>query len=87
MKKEGDSYLNNLNKSFWDEQVNRNRLFFCAHMNRKAAFFNKHILNSKKEPNDEARVAKIFEQMFGFNRMRSELKKNVLHIIRTLVNK
>jgi len=40
-----DSMLNNQPKSFWDDVVNRNRLFYCTHQNRKNAFFNKHILN------------------------------------------
>jgi hypothetical protein len=47
LKHSNDSYINNQPKGFWDDIVNRNRLFYCTHMNRKNAFFNKHILNSK----------------------------------------
>ena len=45
LKNNSDSMLNNQPKSFWDDVVNRNRLFYCTHQNRKNAFFNKHILN------------------------------------------
>lgn len=57
LKNEKDDYTNNINKSFWDDIVNRNRLFFCTHMNRKNAFFQKHVLNMKL-PEEEV-VAKI----------------------------
>lgn len=39
IKNEKDDYTNNIGKGFWDDIVNRNRLFYCAHMNRKNAFF------------------------------------------------
>lgn len=39
LKNEKDDFTLNINKGFWEEIVNRNRLFYCAHMNRKNAFF------------------------------------------------
>jgi hypothetical protein len=60
-------------KTYWDDIVNRNRLFYCTHMNRKNRFFNKHILNNKGKTNQE-KCEKIFEDIFGFTRMRKSLK-------------
>ncbi len=53
LKNEKDDYTSNIGKGFWDDIVNRNRLFYCAHMNRKNAFFQKHILNTKNESEAE----------------------------------
>jgi len=39
LKNKSDDYTQNIGKGFWEEIVNRNRLFYCAHMNRKNAFF------------------------------------------------
>ena len=39
IKNEKDAYTANIGGGFWDDIVNRNRLFYCAHMNRKNAFF------------------------------------------------
>lgn len=39
LKKEKDDYTNNIGKGYWDDIVNRNRLFYCTHMNRNNAFF------------------------------------------------
>lgn len=84
IKNEKDNFRFNLTKNFWDEIVNRNRLFYCAHMNRKNAFFQKHILNSKEQPEEIA--SKIFQNIFGFNRLRKQVKDNVMEILRQLVN-
>ena len=50
IKNEKDDYTNNVGASYWNDIVNRNRLFYCVHMNRKNAFFQKHVLNSKIPP-------------------------------------
>ena len=50
IKNEKDDFTSNLQKNYWDEIVNRNRLFYCTHMNRKNAFFQKQILNAKLPP-------------------------------------
>ena len=39
IKNEKDDYTNNVGKNYWEDIVNRNRLFYCTHMNRKNAFF------------------------------------------------
>ena len=39
LKNEKDDYTKNIGKGYWDDIVNRNRLFYCTHMNRKNAFF------------------------------------------------
>ena len=39
LKNDKDDFTLNIGKGFWEEVVNRNRLFYCAHMNRKNAFF------------------------------------------------
>lgn len=81
LKVEGDSYVAvQKATTFYDEQINRNRVFYCSHMNRKTEFFQKHILNDKKQT-PEAIRDKIFKDIFGFNRMRSELKGRVIGII------
>lgn len=54
-------------------------------MNRKNKFFQKHVLNTKNKPDHEI-VSALFETVFGFTRMRKQLKHNVesilLHMIR-----
>ena len=79
-----DSMLNNQPKSFWDDVVNRNRLFYCTHQNRKNAFFNKHILN-EKDTSAEKLAEQIFEQAFGFCRIRRSLKDNVMKMLISMV--
>ena len=75
-----DSYLAvQKAQTFQDEQINRNRLFYCSHMNRKTHFFQKHILNDKKLQPEQIRD-KLFKDIFGFTRMRSDLKARVLGI-------
>ena len=39
IKNDKDDYTHNIGKNYWDDIVNRNRLFYCTHMNRKNAFF------------------------------------------------
>jgi hypothetical protein len=80
IKHESDDYTNNLVKGFdYADVVNRNRLFYCAHMNRKNAFFRKHILNQSKITGTPASISnKIYNEMFGFTRMRSDVKEKVL---------
>ena len=71
-------------KQFSDSFINRNRLFYCSHQNRKNSFFNKHILNSKNvSPKDLAQ--KIFDDQFGFVRIRRSLRESVLRLIQTVV--
>lgn len=84
LKNHHDSMLNNQPKSFWDDVVNRNRLFYCTHQNRKNAFFNKHVLN-QKETSDEKLAETIFEQAFGFCRIRRSLKDNVMKMLISMV--
>ena len=76
LKNDKDDYTANINKGFWDDIVNRNRLFYCAHMNRKNAFFHKHILNSKDQ-SDSEKISKILEQILGFTRVRKSVKEKV----------
>lgn len=85
IKHEKDDYTLNINKGFWDDIVNRNRLFYCTHMNRKNAFFQKHILNSKL-PDDEI-VDKITKEVFGFSRVRKSVKEKVNSMLIHLVRK
>ena len=70
-------------QSYFDNIVNRNRLFYCSHMNRKNAFFQKHILNAKMTTKQIS--YKIVQDMFGFNRLRKETKENVLKMVQTVV--
>ena len=83
LKNENDSYLNNKSTNYWNDIVNRNRLFYCTHQNRKNAFFNKHILNQNL-PEDKI-VASIYESAFGFCRIRRSLKDNVTKILSAIV--
>lgn len=68
-------------RSYWDDILNRNRLFYCTHQNRNNAFFNKHMLNSKELTSDQL-ADKIFEQAFGFCRIRRSLRDNVMKLLR-----
>lgn len=94
LKNEKDDYTLNIGKGFWEEIVNRNRLFYCAHMNRKNAFFHKHILNTKiakddpnyKEKNDTL-VDNIMKEMLGVTRVRHQVKSKVEEIIRVMLQK
>ena len=52
-------------------------------MNRKNAFFQKHILNSKLPSADI--VNKIFREIFGFTRIRKQVKTNVFQILTHVV--
>lgn len=80
-----DDFHNNLTKNFWDEIVNRNRLFYCAHMNRKNAFFQKHFLNSN-EPVEKV-VDKILTEMLGFNRIRKSVTSKVREMLKTVIER
>ena len=85
LKSETDSYIAvQKAQTFSDEQINRNRLFYCSHMNRKTQFFQKHILNDKKLTPDQIRD-KLFKDIFGFTRMRSDLKHRVLSILEHVI--
>ena len=84
LKNDTDMYQLNLAKTASESYINRNRLFYCSHQNRKNAFFNKHILNSKTaSPQDLAQ--KIFDEQFGFVRIRRSLRESVLRLIQTVV--
>lgn len=85
IKNETDEFEKNLAKNYWDEIVNRNRLFYCTHMNRKNAFFQKHVLNAKVPPKQVA--YKIFQEMFGFTRIRKSVKEHVLQMLVQVVKK
>ncbi|CDW74133.1 telomerase reverse transcriptase [Stylonychia lemnae] len=78
-----DQYTLNQEKLYMDDIVKRNRLFYCAHQNRKSKFFQKHKLN-QKHPVEKIRDD-IYQEVFGFNRMRKDLKKNVLEIIEHVI--
>jgi hypothetical protein len=86
LKNEKDDYTTNINKGFWDDIVNRNRLFYCAHMNRKNAFFQKHILNTKDQ-SDAEKTSKILEQILGFTRVRKSVKDKVTSLVEFMVRK
>ena len=53
-------------------------------MNRKTHFFQKHILNDKKLSTIQIRD-KLFKDIFGFTRMRKDLKPRVLSILEHVV--
>ena len=53
-------------------------------MNRKNAFFQKHILNSKIPPKQVA--YKIFQEMFGFTRMRKTVKDGMIQMLLKVVH-
>jgi hypothetical protein len=53
-------------------------------MNRKTQFFQKHILNDKKLSTIQIRD-KLFKDIFGFTRMRKDLKPRVLSILEHVV--
>lgn len=42
-------------------------------MNRKTRFFQKHIMNDKKQSIEQIRE-KLFKDIFGFSRIRNDLK-------------
>jgi hypothetical protein len=85
VKNERDEYVNNLGKNYWDDIVNRNRLFYCTHMNRKNAFFQKHVLNSKIPQRQIA--FKIFQEIFGFTRMRKTVREHMIKMLTTIVHR
>ena len=74
IKNEKDDYTNNKN-NYWDEIVNRNRLFYCTHMNRKNAFFQKHILLAKQPVRQVAH--KIVSDILGYSRIRRTVKEGL----------
>ncbi len=49
-------------------------------MNRNTQFFQKHALNDKKLTPDQIKD-KLFKDIFGFTRMRGDLKANVNRIL------
>lgn len=49
-------------------------------MNRKTRFFQKHILNDKKFTPEQVRE-KLFKDIFGFCRIRSDLKSRIINIL------
>ena len=53
-------------------------------MNRKTHFFQKHILNDKKQSVDQVKE-KLFKDIFGFTRMRGELKIRVNQILEHVI--
>lgn len=72
------------------ETVQRSRLFYCAHMNRKNAFFQKHILNQKRvisKVTPKETADKIYDEMFGFTRLRGATKTNILSMLEHVVKK
>ena len=78
LRNETDSYLlASKEKSFGEESINRNRVFYCSHMNRNTQFFQKHPLNDKKLTMEQVRD-KLFKDIFGFTRMRGELRGKVV---------
>ena len=81
---DADMYQLNQIKASSEQYINRNRLFYCTHQNRKNAFFNKHVLNSKTtSPQDLA--LKIFDEQFGFVRIRRSLRESVTRLIQTVI--
>ena len=82
IKNEKDDYTNNRG-NFWDEIVNRNRLFYCTHMNRKNAFFQKHILNGKHPPKQIAHT--IVTGVLGFSRVRKPVKEALIDMFTKVV--
>lgn len=52
-------------------------------MNRKNAFFQKHVLNAKMP---EKQIAyKIVQEMFGFTRMRANVKESIIKMMTQVV--
>ncbi len=85
LRSETDSYLQAQKATtFQDEQINRNRVFYCTHMNRRTQFFQKHILNDKKLSTMQIRD-KLYKDIFGFTRMRKDLKPRILSILEQVV--
>ena len=71
-------------KQSCDELVNRNRLFYCAHQNRNNGFFRKHLLNAK-DITVEDLATKVFDEQFGFVRIRRSLREGVYRLIQTVI--
>jgi hypothetical protein len=78
-----DMYQRHLAKGTTEDMVCRTRLFYCNHMNRKNAFFQKHKIFSEQTPEDQA--AKIYQEQFGFMRVRRSLQDQLMKILVTTV--
>jgi hypothetical protein len=94
MAKLGDNYYQYKSSKAWydDQNINRSRQFFCTHMNKNNKFFQKHILNMKVGPGTDfkdkkAKADKIFRDMMGYARVRSELKGQIYKIIYSMIDR
>lgn len=73
LKNDGDMYQRNQPKGSFEEMVCRTRLFYCNHMNRGNHFFHKHKIFAKEASADELAAA-IYQESFGFMRVRRSLQ-------------
>lgn len=77
LKEEDDTFANNKPRFYWDEFVNRNRLFYSIHMNRKNHFFSRWLAESKLDDQEKA-TQELFKKIFEFTRMRPHLKSEAM---------
>lgn len=88
IKSEKDHYLNNVNDAMWNNMKSRTRIFYCTQFNRNNQFFKKHYLMQNKENKSSAdRAELVFKEIFRVNRVRKELKNNVLNILTHMLEK
>ena len=88
VKNERDHYLNNVSQFYWDNIKSRTRIFYCTHFNRNNAFFKRHQLMKDIDTKSSSRKAEeLFQSIFGFNRIRRDLRNNIINILTYLVDK
>ena len=79
--------MNNVSQFYWDNIKSRTRIFYCTHFNRNNAFFKRHELMKDIETKSSSRKAEeLFKSIFGFNRIRRDLRNNIIDILTYMVD-
>jgi len=88
LKINNDHYINNINETMWNNMKSRTRIFYCTQFNRNNQFFKKHsLLKGKDKESAIDRAEKLFVDIFRMNRIRKELKNNVISILAHVMEK
>lgn len=88
IKRKDDHYINNYKDVMWNNMKSRTRIFYCTQINRNNQFFKKHnLLLNKDDKSSIDRAEIVFNDIFRFNRIRKELKNNVINILTHMIEK
>jgi hypothetical protein len=88
IKRKDDHYLNNYKDVMFNNMKSRTRIFYCTQLNRNNQFFKKHnLLQFKDEKSSIDRAEALFNDIFRFNRIRKDLKNNVISMLTHMLEK